>query len=352
MSAGVENGPDFAFLFIDRNKAKDWAAEHESDPLAERFAEAWTLCRKLVEQDSSVVDQVFALERERKRPNSVRRFMPTLAGFLHIDPQQAQAVGFWQDIPKGQAHTQQRGLEALRASFPMSDRYSGVRVQVSGRGQLACLAIPFEMLRRAQRDVGLQPPKLRRHDLFTWSSLEKYRLAPDEVEALLRSKSGLEPGGQTTHFDLSGLAHLLEPGTNKPGATHRRADPVRQHFHARPAPVRGLGPAAFQDSASSASSDSSTSSKATTNASSQCEITSMKWFVLSRSRTLHLVQEGTDDDQCIPLCRSTPFTARISEQGVDPTSQIYDMCAACVRSALVKDQLGPSPSVQDPASDS
>ena len=65
--------------------------------------------------------------------------MPTLAGFLQLDEQQAQALGYWQEIPKGQEVAGSSALRTMRAK--LSERYSGVKVQVSGRVQLASLAI-------------------------------------------------------------------------------------------------------------------------------------------------------------------------------------------------------------------
>ena len=53
--------------------------------------------------------------------NSLRRFMATLANFLHLDPQQAQAIGHWQKIPHGAQVSSGGALSSMRARFPMAE---------------------------------------------------------------------------------------------------------------------------------------------------------------------------------------------------------------------------------------
>ena len=50
--------------------------------------------------------------------NSLRRFLPTLAGVLDFDMMEAQSVGNWIDIPGSAC------LTKARASHPMSRRYA------------------------------------------------------------------------------------------------------------------------------------------------------------------------------------------------------------------------------------
>ena len=117
--------------------------------------------------------------------NSLRRFMATLANFLHLDPQQAQAIGHWQEIPHGAPVGGSGALASMRARFPMAERYSGVRHQVAGRVQLACLAIFFDMARRALPDPL---PRRWHSSSLTWAMLERARPTAEDVSVLLLNR--------------------------------------------------------------------------------------------------------------------------------------------------------------------
>ena len=60
------------------------------------------------------------------------------------------------------------------------------------------------------------------------------------------------------------------------------------------------------------------------------EVQTLQWFILARSRVMHFVQE-VEDGSLVPMCRSSPFSARVAEQGNDPTSQVFAVCSRCVR---------------------
>ena len=95
--------------------------------------------------------------------------MATLANFL----QQAQAIGYWQEIPHGaQVGSGGGALASVGARFPMAERYSGVRHQVAGRVQLGCLAIFFDMAKRA---IPTPLPDRWSSDVLTWAMLERVR---------------------------------------------------------------------------------------------------------------------------------------------------------------------------------
>ena len=58
--------------------------------------------------------------------NSLRRFMPTMANVLQVGTEVAQAIGSWEEIPKGD------GCASARASRPMSLHYSAQQALASG----------------------------------------------------------------------------------------------------------------------------------------------------------------------------------------------------------------------------
>ena len=127
--------------------------------------------------------------------NSVRRFMPTLAGLLELDPQQAQALGYWQEIVKPQQGIGSGTLSSARASFPMSQRYSGVKVMVTARIQMSMLAIFFAMAKKAMDTIPAKSSKWWLHESLTWANFGRFRLTPTEVDNLLQEKGDhLEPG--------------------------------------------------------------------------------------------------------------------------------------------------------------
>ena len=83
--------PPFLILAIKRDSSYVWAsAEVQAKPMGFRaFTEAFRGVLVQLGEGSDAEDFTF---------NSLRRFMPTLANFLHLDPQQAQAVGHWQEV--------------------------------------------------------------------------------------------------------------------------------------------------------------------------------------------------------------------------------------------------------------
>ena len=99
--------------------------------------------------------------------NSVRRFMPTAAGLLPLDPEQAQALGYWQDVPKPSAEIGNSPLNAARATFSMSRRERGVKVFVTALIQLVSLAGLSEMMRRALQDAPANFQKFWKHPSLT-----------------------------------------------------------------------------------------------------------------------------------------------------------------------------------------
>ncbi|OLP77008.1 hypothetical protein AK812_SmicGene42982 [Symbiodinium microadriaticum] len=142
--------------------------------------------------------------------NSVRRFMPTLAGLLELDPQQAQALGYWQEIVKPQQGIGSGTLSSARASFPMSQRYSGVKVMVTARIQMSMLAIFFAMAKKAMDTIPAKSSKWWLHESLTWANFGRFRLTPTEVDNLLQEKGDhLEPG-RTTCCDQGDSVSLRE----------------------------------------------------------------------------------------------------------------------------------------------
>ena len=215
--------------------------------------------------------------------NSVRRFMPTLAGFLQLDEQQAQALGYWQEIPKGQDTQGSGPLSVMRVKFPMSARYSGVKVQVSGRVQLASIAILMEMLRRARRAMDEPSPKKWRQSMITWQDLERHRLSQEEVVALLESLgSAVEPGGPVRLFQSADVvSNILQPGEDAPLTTRRRAHSGGLHHHASSS-SKALPRQVSTESSSSSVEASEQLDEVIPN---YRDLKTLGWFVLHRSCT-------------------------------------------------------------------
>ena len=63
--AGIESAPDQAFFFCTEDDGREWAILKARGQAADNFVLAWSLCRWLIEQDNSVVERVFQLERQR-----------------------------------------------------------------------------------------------------------------------------------------------------------------------------------------------------------------------------------------------------------------------------------------------
>ena len=141
--------------------------------------------------------------------NSLRRFMPTLANFLHLDPQQAQAVGHWQEV----------------AQFPMSERYAGVKHLVSGRVQLSILAIFFHMVKLAVDAFDIRPPVNWNSGLLTCAHLEPFRLSAEEVDRLLEGLgAAVESGFSDYPFHSADVITQLCDPSQEP-ATCRKEIP-------------------------------------------------------------------------------------------------------------------------------
>ena len=74
--AGIESAPDLAFFFLNKDEAREWALLQAHGSEVDSFVLAWGLCRRLIEADSSVVDKVFQLERQRVR-SAAPKAMPS-----------------------------------------------------------------------------------------------------------------------------------------------------------------------------------------------------------------------------------------------------------------------------------
>eukprot|EP00439_Symbiodinium_sp_Y106_P077657 s632_g16.t1 len=285
--------------------------------------------------------------------NSLRRFMATLANFLHLDPQQAQAIGHWQEIPHGAPTVAGGALDSMRARFPMAERYSGVKHQVAGRVQLACVAIFFHMVRQA---LPHPLPQRWRGGTLTWGMLERFRPSSEAVAALLGRLGGLaEPGLADEPWFSAGIyAQLLDPleETARSQGSRARGRGTR-HRHSsgragrasealvqprRPAGIAGVEdhdpglPGAGDELSSSDASVSSEEGVPEGQAMfpNHLDVSELGWFVTRRSKICHIVQEEADG-LLIPWCRSSAFSGPPIERGTNPCSQPLVMCLGCMR---------------------
>ena len=146
--------------------------------------------------------------------NSLARFMPTLANFLHLDPQHPQAVGHWQEVPSGEHSGSSSALHSRRAKFPMSERYAGVKHLVTGRVQLSILEIFFHMVKQAVQAFDIRPPVNWTSGLLTWAHLERFRPSAEKVDRLLSSLgAAVEPGVSDYPFHSADVITSFATGT-------------------------------------------------------------------------------------------------------------------------------------------
>ena len=82
---------------------------------------------------------------------SLRRWLPTLADCLHLDDGLAQAIGDWQDIPKG------AGQRCARATHLMSRRYADGSATTGGEAKLLVLVgLSLVAKQVGKRDVSFE----------------------------------------------------------------------------------------------------------------------------------------------------------------------------------------------------
>ena len=277
--------------------------------------------------------------------NSLRRFMATLANFLHLDPQQAQAIGHWQEIPHGSSAGGGGSLDSMRARCPMAERYSGVKHQVAGRVQLACVAIFFDMVRQALPSP--LPPNWN-SQVLTWGMLERFRPSSEAVSALLRRLGSVAEPGTKDHpwFSAEIYAQLLDPleeAGRAPVFRARGRGARHHHTSGRSAPASSSAalspvvpaevPLTGGDQLSS--SDASVSSEegipeGQSAFPNHLLVAELQWFVTKRSKICHIVQEEADG-LLIPWCRSSAFSGSPIERGTNPCAQTLVVCLGCMR---------------------
>ena len=277
--------------------------------------------------------------------NSLRRFMATLANFLHLDPQQAQAIGHWQEIPHGSSAGGGGSLDSMRARFPMAERYSGVKHQVAGRVQLACVAIFFDMVRQA---LPSPLPSTWNSQFLTWGMLERFRPSAEAVSDLLRRLGSVAEPGTKDHpwFSAELYAQLLDPldeAGRAPALRARGRGTRHHHTSGRSAPASSSAaslpvvPAEVSASGGDqlSSSDASISSEegipeGQSVFPNHLLVAELQWFVTKRSKICHIVQEESDG-LLIPWCRSSAFSGSPIERGTNPCAQTLVVCLGCMR---------------------
>ena len=155
--------------------------------------------------------------------NRLRRFAPTGALVLRLDPQDAQAVGSWMEA------VQLPGQQGQRASRLMSVHYAGEQVQ---RGAIAKQHVLDQMLRLFRRKAA----DFRPDRTFTWEVVGKLHEASSDV---LCTPPCLQP---------SAAQRGLLP-SNESSASSQSISSVssEQEGNGRPCRV-GVDPAAKQDS--------------------------------------------------------------------------------------------------------
>eukprot|EP00439_Symbiodinium_sp_Y106_P018847 s651_g2.t1 len=64
---GVEDAADLAYLFTSEDEAREWAVLQQCAESCDNFVVAWSLVRRLVDEDKSVVDRILAVELARRK---------------------------------------------------------------------------------------------------------------------------------------------------------------------------------------------------------------------------------------------------------------------------------------------
>ena len=71
--AGVEDAADLAFFFVSEDEAREWAVLQQCSVGCDSFVAAWSMVRRLVADDRSVVDRILAVELARRRATPKQR---------------------------------------------------------------------------------------------------------------------------------------------------------------------------------------------------------------------------------------------------------------------------------------
>ena len=209
----------------------------------------------------------------------------------------------------------------------MAARYSGVQVQVWGRIQLACIAILMEMLHKARHAMsGLAPRKWTQH-LITWQSATDCRRMrsqpfwrrwglPWRSREDMSSTSSRPTSCATSCNRVRTLQRLCAgsiPGRDRIIMLVRLQGRLSQ---SRPLSLRRAQWRVSEDIEEVVPNFG--------------HLQALGWFVLQRSKVMHFIQEE-DEGKLIPWCRTASFSARVSEQGVNPLTATFAHCTACAR---------------------
>ena len=100
--------------------------------------------------------------------NTIRRFMPTLAGVLNLDPAGCQSIGNLTDIPGGLGH------RAARPTHPMSRQYAADKMTTAMLDKRkAVVAVHLAIAKRSLQDLSAMRDKSSywREGPVTWDSL-------------------------------------------------------------------------------------------------------------------------------------------------------------------------------------
>ena len=220
--------------------------------------------------------------------NSLRRFMPTLAMVLNMDPEARQAIGSWQEIPQGGSNAD---VKQTRKMNLMSIRYASddSKLRKSFLAKLAALQRLTQIIKKVteNRSSYMLPGSL------TWQKLA-------EVNEIVASE------------DVQQLAFELEPELIE---------------------ATGVGPQELEQFHSDVSSDSSEDSSSSDSSdedkvSIPAEV-EIAWFQQQANGVAHIAQEqlGTE---LVPYCRESPFKAEHAEKGEGLHTVPKKICVKCL----------------------
>ena len=253
--------------------------------------------------------------------NRLRRFLPTLAHCLSLQPQDLQAIGSWIDVPAGGGPTPT--FKPQPAQMSMGLHYAGGKVTRSAQVKQHALDIFMMMFKRQMPHMaltreGLFPP-------YSWSWEEFHAaIQATAVPAVPVEKEEAPPTGDAPLEILEAEPSILPVAE---GGQLRDGDKEDQ-------------PAAGRDSSSSSSSSESDGSASASDVSAEGgdlvgvvppegAMEHLKWFL--QHKRVHIIKSDDEAGRCIPWCRDAPFVQDATKCGEGlQTMRRASVCQRCL----------------------
>ena len=123
-------------------------------------------------------------EVAQRKYNSLRRFLPTVANVVRAREDVAQAIGSWEEVPRGE------GARRARAVRPMSLHYSSEQALASGRAKMRVLQVFLRASQQSEdvRAILAGEPRVLAPGTLTWPMIAEAAAMEHEEKKVKKLK--------------------------------------------------------------------------------------------------------------------------------------------------------------------